>query len=424
MAADTGKGHFLAGKTVFIAGAGLSGTAFAASLRKLWTVGIPPPKVVIFDRDQRHSVEQRGGYSLSLVGHDLSGGLNPLKKLGLLESVLYSSISGADGKGSFTIWSSEWKELSSFQKKPINGIPTSSLRISRNGLRQILTKAAVDDPNEIEWNSQCVSTKRLSNGRLEVGVLRGESGIVEELECDLLIAADGAQSKLRSCLRPDDTLDYTGAVLRGGVATFDVSIPPQIGRNWGFVMSRTGVSCFVSPVDEKSVLWAVGQFEAQAPPRDKTSECESQDIVKQALQLTSHIQEPLHTIINNTDLNTVMRLNASDKMPFRHDDSLADAPVVFMGDSNHALSPFAGYGANLGLNDAWDLAEKLVTHGSIQAAVVAYDDVSVPRATKVLLAARKRLKAGHSTGALYFVFMFALALRRFFSWVAYIVRGR
>lgn len=414
--------HFLSGKTVFIAGAGLSGTAFAASLCKLWKANIPPPRIVIFERDGRDCHDKRGGYSLSLVGHDMSGGLIPLKRLGLLNQVLDASISGRDGCGAFKIWSPDWSDLGRFQRKPAGDIPTSSIRISRNRLRHILRSAATADQATIQWDSQCISAKRLASGRVIVGVLRGDSGTVEQLECDFLIAADGAHSKLRSHLRPNDVLQYTGAVMRGGVASFDEQIPCQIGRNWGFVLSRTGVSCFVSPVGERSVLWAVGHFEEQTPPLDKDSDNKVQQLIKQSLRLTSYIHEPMHTIISRTDPETVMQINANDKTPFRHD-QIVDISVVFIGDSNHALSPFAGYGANLGLNDAWDLAEQLVKHDSLEAAVGAYDDISVPRAAKVLCGARKRLKAGHSTGVLYYIFVFVLALHRLFGSVIGFVRG-
>lgn len=410
--------HFLEGKTIVVAGGGIAGAAFAAGLRKQWDPALKPPRIIIFDRDSQDVAAQREGYSLSLAGTDSTGGLAALKKLDLLDQTLASAVSGLDGCGSFKIWGADWREYVSLRRKPMPGIATPSIRIARKDLRRVLHGAA-DVEGMIQWESQCVSARQCGNGRVAVRVLQGDNERVLEQECDLLVAADGASSKLRSFFRSNDTLEYAGAVLRGGLSRFDGPLPKPIDKDWGFMLSGTGVSCFLSPVDEHSVVWAVGHLEDdQVPPLNRNSPAEVQAVIDQSLELGSLFQEPFRTIATRIDPSTIMCLNAKDKMPFRHDAaSLETLPVVFIGDSNHAVSPFAGYGANLAICDGWDLAENLCKKGSLKSAVAGYDEASVPRAARIVQSSRKRLKMGHSTGWRYWIFLAMMMLARIVSFV-------
>lgn len=413
---DDYPAHFLEGRTIVVAGGGIAGAAFAAAIRKQWNPALKPPRIIIFDRDSQDDAAQREGYSLSLVGTDHTGGLAALKKLDLLDQTLARAVSGLDGKGAFKIWGPDWKEHLSLRRKPLPGIPTPSIRVARKDLRRVLHGAA-DVEGMIRWESQCISARRCGNGRLMVQVLQGLDQQLVEQECDLLVAADGASSKLRSFFRPNDTLEYAGAILRGGLSRFEGPLPEPFHKDWGFVLSGTGVSCFLSPVDEHSVVWAVGNLESeQVPALDRSSAVDVQSVIDQSMVLGSQFQEPFKTIAARTDPKTVMCLNARDKMPFRHDAAdLAGMPVVFIGDSNHALSPFAGYGANLALCDGWDLADRLCQGASFNEAVAAYDDVSVPRAARIVKSSRKRLTMGHSTGWRYWLFLFMMLVARLVS---------
>src|SRR5690606_13413970 len=86
--------HFLEGKSIVVAGGGIAGSAFAVAIRRLWDPSLRPPTIVILERDSEDVSQQREGYSLSLAGHDNTGGLAALKKLGLLDDVVGRAVSG------------------------------------------------------------------------------------------------------------------------------------------------------------------------------------------------------------------------------------------------------------------------------------------------------------------------------------------
>ncbi|KAJ4246638.1 hypothetical protein NW762_013581 [Fusarium torreyae] len=391
--------HFLEGKTIIVAGGGIAGSAFVVGLRKIWNPELEPPRVIIYDRDSPDVSAQREGYTVSLAGYDTSGGLVALKRLGLLDQILGKAVSGLNGEGAFKIWGPDWNEQASFRREPIEGLPSGSVRIPRKDLRKVLHDNLGPD-DSVQWNTHCISAQPLDNGQVRVQMVRGhqEHETVTEEDCDILVAADGANSKLRACLRPYDSLEFAGAALRGGISRFDGLPPTPVDKDWGFMLSGTGVSCFFSPVDKNSVVWGVGHLETtQVPKLDLTNDGMVQQVIDQGLELGNELQEPFRSIVDHTDPKTVFAINAQDKMPFAHQD-INEVSVVFIGDSNHAVSPFAGYGANLALSDAWDLAEQLHRGSSLEEGMSRYDDLAVPRAMKVLERSREKLRSGHSKG--------------------------
>ncbi|KAH6877128.1 hypothetical protein B0T10DRAFT_610105 [Thelonectria olida] len=412
------QGHFLEGKTIIVAGGGIAGSAFVVALRKLWDLAWKPPTIHIYDRDSLKITAQRETYTLSLAGHATSGGLLALRNLGLLDQILDKAVSGLDGNGAFKIWDADWKEQMSFRHKPVEGLPASSIRIARKDVRKVLHDGFGPD-DAVQWGTKCVSARRLDDGRVRVQVVRGppDNEMITEEDCDLLIAADGASSKLRSSLRPDDELEFAGAILRGGVSRFEGAPPKPLDQDWGFMLSGTGVSCFFSPVDEHSLVWGVGHLEdAQEPRLDLNDAEQVQRVIDRGLELGSEFRGPFKSIVEHTDPKTVLCVNAKDKKPFSHS-MIGELPVLFIGDANHAVTPFAGFGANLALADAWDCAQQLCKGASLDAAVSSYDKLAVPRAMKILKASRARLRSGHSTGLQYWVFWLMMVVGKWVGWV-------
>lgn len=390
---------FAAGKKIIIAGAGLSGLSFAISLHQQHTTLYPtlaPPSITILERDPQNFGEQRKGYSITIRADHPSRGLQTLKNLGLLDKVLKESVTDGHGKfATFCYWDENWKLLKRFEHEVPEGLPVSATRIARDMLRKILLDAF---PGEIRWGTTCTDVEPPNQDR-QIGV-RLSNGEIEY--CDLLISADGARSKLRSSIRPNDNLQFVGVVWLRGISRFADGIPEPVSRDFGLNVGGKGNSFFASPIDGGNLVWSVS-YMAEGP-REVSKQphpiADAESLLREVLQRCACIAEPLETIVRATDVNTLEVDNAWDKQPFSHADAgmgnVGNGRVVFIGDANHAMSAFSGNGANMALADGWDLAEQLWKFERLEDALRVYDGLSVPRAREVIETSHETIKAAHN----------------------------
>jgi len=411
--------HFLSGKRIVVAGAGVAGLAFAIGLRKQWPSTSPPPTLAIYERDTQDNAIGREGYSLSLRS-DHPGGLQALQKLGILDEILAACVVTIDrthGAG-FCLWDRDFKELIKIASVEPPGLPVGGARIARNKLRTVLVDGAGAVGCEATWGVAATAAVRRDDGRLEVQLSNGEKDV-----CDLLIAADGANSRIRAQLRPDDKLTFRRVQALSATSRFDGPPPEPVNRDYGMVLSGTGTALFVSPVDDRSAVWSLSWY-SDVERETKKSPVSADDAAALLAEARTHLGKfppLLGTMIDATDPATLMTFNAKDKAPFRHTDE-AYPDVIFLGDANHAVSPFAGNGANVALNDGWDIARLLCSSESLREAVKAYDDVSVPRSTKVWKQSHFNISMSHSTGWKSWFYVLMLRLMALFFFRQYRLR--
>ena len=405
--------HHLSGKKTIIAGAGMAGLSFAIAMYKQWPAisTAPPPTFICYERDTTQDIISREGYSLSLRS-DAPGGIQALQKLGILDAMVEASIKDvAEKDGGFCVWDKNWKEIIKLRARVPPSLPVGSLRIARKNLRSVLIKAAVAAGLEILWGVACVSVAHDDGSSgLTVGLSSGANET-----CDMLIAADGASSKLRAQLRPSDTLQFQHIVCMGGTAVYPPgeSPPSPVDRDWGIMpLNEKHSAMFFSPVGPNTALWSLSfrsetPAEVQKPP---VSDGVAKAVLKEVQGHSTNFPTLFQELVNRTDKDSIMVFNARDKQAFAHNASTigAFAPhVVFLGDANHAVSPFAGNGANMALCDGWDLAEQLLKSASVEEAVKKYDNIVVPRANKVVKQSHIAIAIGHSQGwRLYLAMLF------------------
>lgn len=412
--------HFAAGKKIIVAGAGIAGLSFIVALRKQWCsltpshgTSLAPITITVYERDTKEISVEREGYSLSIRSDVYSGGMQALNKLGLLESMLRVSVTGTrEERGGFVLWDKDWNEILKIKERtPDADLPAPFMRIKRNLLRQTLVDA-VPSGDTIHWAITCTGAVQLSNGKIQVQLSNGRVD-----ECDLLVAADGANSKIRSSLRPDDKLSFAGAVCISGNAKFPGDVPEPVNQEWGCLLGGSGAGLFVSPVDQHSAVWCMSYLaaEPQKTLKQPLSQEQVDNLLQDALGCGKPFAQPFKSLVQATDLSTLIRFNAMDKQPFPHTDGNPEhMSVVFIGDSNHAVSPFAGNGANMALMDGWELAEHICKSSSLSAALAAYDASSMPRSKSAVRMSHWTIALAHAQGWKLILYTFLLRLIKLF----------
>lgn len=365
----------LTNKKIAIIGGGPGGLTLARLLQ------LKGANVNVYERD-RHKDARVQGSPLDL--HDGSG-LAALRKAHLLDAFKRNFLPGADRMQIMN----EQAEIaySDHETKKIENFDNEHFRpeIDRGVLRNILVGSLLE--GSIVWDSRFTAMEQEGDGwRLHFG--NGKNAYA-----DLVIAADGANSKIRPYIT-DVQASYSGitmlegtiyeahkkapnisALLRGGkIMAFgnekDVLLGQKAHQEIGFYASfRTeedwALSSGIDFSDKAQVLeWFQKEFAGWAPIWHELFESAS----------TPFIPRPIFCV------------------PL--DQTWAPLPnLTMLGDAAHVMPPFAGEGVNMAMLDALELSENLTgdRFDSVHEAIAAYEMDMRARAAK---AAKESLDNG------------------------------
>lgn len=200
-------------------------------------------------------------------------------------------------------------------------------------------------------------------------------------EADLVVAADGVASPLRTRLFPGHPglryAGYTAWRLMPG-ATPEGAGAQQF-ETWG-----AGERFSVLPLHGGlPYCWAT----ATTPPRGGVA-----DERAALLQRFGHWHEPIPALIRATDPAAVLRHDAVElarPLPAMH-----AGRVAVLGDAAHAMTPDLGQGACQGLEDAVVLAHHVRRGGGVPAALARYTADRLPRTRRVAALSRRAARVG------------------------------
>lgn len=191
----------------------------------------------------------------------------------------------------------------------------------------------------VERGTQLLSLKTKSTG-VEVQ-LQLASGDMETVNCDWLIAADGARSTIRNTLG----LNFAGGEIPEQFIMMDAELSGEFEPHYFHaILSEQGPVAFAPLKDFTRIICSV-THDKGIKDFENPSLVDFKYIIKKRCSLPITIIKPIW----------LSHFTAHHRMI----DQFDSGRVLFIGDSAHIHSPVGGQGMNTGMQDAYNLAWKL-----------------------------------------------------------------
>lgn len=343
-------------RKALIIGSGIAGPAMALFLQK---AGI---EAEIYEA--RASAADFGGLFLNTA----CNGLNVLGTLGLTEQLSH--------QGSpiprMVIQSGNGKCLGEVHNGARAEVGTPSINLLRSRLYQTLREEAERKGIKINFGKKLQGIQSNAQG---VAATFADGTTAEG---SLLVGCDGVHSRVRALINPGAPApQYTGLISTGGFASHANFAPTPDTMHFIFG-KRAFFGYHVSSSQE--LYWFVNFPQSSAPARGEFDLIKSEEWRERMLNL---FQEDLPCV------SEMIRATESDIISYPIYDIATQpiwyqGPVVLVGDALHAISPNAGQGASLALEDAIVLAKCLRDQEDHTLAFAAYERLRRARVERMV----------------------------------------
>lgn len=318
---------------VLIIGGGVAGLALALFLKK---AGIT---CTIYEA---YAYKGEAGSGLNIAPN----GMNVLAALGLADELA--------ARGAITLEhcfrSENGKVLARIPYGDINKYGQPGVSMSRATLYEVLTNEINKSGIEIKYNKRLLSINEYSIG-VKANFEDGDSD-----SGDILIGADGIRSITRSHILPQGPEpSFVGVVGVGGFVKLE-KVPELTQQDLSSLNYTFGAKGFFGycAADQGYAMWW-SNLHANQPMSEAALRDTSMDKLQQEmLAIYKDFHGPAAALITHTE--RPLRQNISDiqSLPTWH-----KGRVLLIGDAAHAVSPNAGQGASMALEDAMYLAKLL-----------------------------------------------------------------
>ncbi|MEV6842128.1 NAD(P)/FAD-dependent oxidoreductase [Actinoplanes sp. NPDC051411] len=332
---------------ITIVGAGLGGLTLARVL------GVHGVETVVYDLDASPAARHQGGM---LDMHEESGQM-ALRAAGLFAEFQSAVLPGGDASRVLDKHGAVLLDQPGDGRRP---------EIDRGVLRDLLLHSLPE--GTVRWGAR-VTGVRPTSGGYELTFAGGPTETTE-----LLVGADGAWSRVRPLLTGDQPV-------YAGLSFVEIRVPraradhPRladvVGDGMLFALDdERGFLAHRESDDELCVYVAIKKPAEWATGGEVSRES--------LLALFPDWHADLRSLVSESEGALIPRpiyaLPIGQRWP-------RVPGVTLVGDAAHLMSPFAGEGANLAMQDAAELARAIVAHpADLEAALGAYESAMFPRA--------------------------------------------
>jgi 2-polyprenyl-6-methoxyphenol hydroxylase-like FAD-dependent oxidoreductase len=346
------------GKKIVVVGGGIGGLTAALALRR------NGHEVVVLER---RPTSEEAGAGISLWPN----AMRLLRDLGVGPALEASAIS--DGRA--TIRTRRGRQLSASDMADIAQRFAAPLCVvHRHHLLDVLRTAVGEDA--LRLGSTC--TGATQDDRTASAVVAGG----DQLDADVVIAADGVGSRLREALLSPAAPTTSGIVAwRAVVPVNGFDVEAVTGEAWG-----RGELFGAARLTQDRLYWFAS---ARAPESsDRTGQAERELL----LERFADWHAPIPAIIESTAPDAIIRTTLRELQPL---ETWVSGRVALLGDAAHAMLPNLGQGGCQAIEDAAALAASLTTSDPVPDALRAYERARKPRAESVARQSRRMSGLAH-----------------------------
>jgi len=358
-------GHMKFQGKALIIGGGIGGLALALFLRK---AGISSAVYEAFP------YEEGVGGGLNLAPN----GMKALAALGLAEKTIACGSVALE----MCFRNERGRVLARFRNGSIEEYGQPAVSLTRSALYEVLKDEMIAQRLEINYE------KRLKTITQDTAKVVAHFADGAKAEGDILMGADGIHSQTRSVILPNGPKPaYIGIIAMGGLV-LGSAVPSMLRRDQqslNFTYGPNGFFGYMGVHDGNVMWWSNLPSEKELMPEELAA-LSLESIKEDMLAIYQGYHEPIPSLIANT-LSPV-KINISDilSLPKWH-----EGRVLLIGDAAHAVSPNAGQGASMALEDAMYLAKLLRdSGGDYEHVFTQFETDRKPRVEKIVSEGRRR----------------------------------
>ena len=391
---------------VNIIGAGTGGLCLAHGLKR---AGI---RVDVYERD-RTRTDGLQGYRVGIS----PGGSRALREC--LPPELYRTFAATCARAPkhFNILTENLDEVLSLPVDDGNDPVDGEKSVSRMTLRQVLLTGLED---VVHFDKKFARFEQHPGGNVTAFFEDGSAATG-----DLLVAADGAGSRVRKQYLPDARLADTGIASIGAkvplTAETRALLPPKAVEGVSMVLAPKGYGAILHVMEFKwdrdglksgigrsdadliagwpgllfdnttdYVMW--GFWASRKRYRVDPTQLKREELINLALEMTAGWHPNIRTLVRLSDPSTVFPINIRTSVPV---EPWPTTNVTLLGDAIHTMTPGRGVGANTALRDAALLCRNLTAarDGRLPPldAVRGYEAEMIRYGFEAVLASRKQM---------------------------------